>query len=65
MEIAEPIRFAAGIVFLAIGVAMLWKGRGTRGFSQPRQAGLVALAGGAVLIALGLGLFSLGGGLLT
>ena len=55
MEIAEPIRFVAGLALLAVGVAFLWNARGTRGFNQHRQAAMVALAGGGLLVALGLG----------
>jgi cytochrome c biogenesis protein CcdA len=65
MEIVEPIRFGVGIVLLIVGAAFLWQARGTRGFGQKRQTGAVMLAGGALLVALGLGLIDFGGGVLT
>ena len=61
MEIVEPIRFIAGLALLAIGLLMLWQARGTRGFNQHRQAGMVALAGGGLLVALGLGYIQISG----
>jgi hypothetical protein len=60
MTIVEPARFIAGLVFLLVGLAFLWQARGTRGFNQRRQTGVVALGGGGVLVALGLGWLDFG-----
>lgn len=64
MDIAEPIRFFAGIALLLVAAVLLWRARGTSGFNQKRQAGMLALAGGGLLVTLGLGYISWGGGLL-
>ena len=55
MHIVDTLKFVIGLVFLAIGVAMLVRARGTRGFSQNRQAGALFLVGGAIFVAMGFG----------
>jgi hypothetical protein len=44
-----------------VGLAFLWQARGTRGFNQKRQTGVIALGGGGLLVALGLGWLDFGG----
>jgi len=61
MEIVEPIRFIAGLALLVVALLVLWNARDTRGFNQHRQAGTVALAGGGLLVALGLGYVQISG----
>jgi hypothetical protein len=61
MEIVEPVRFFAGLALLLVGVALLWQARGTRGFNQKKQAGVMALGAAAILGGLGLGLIGSGG----
>ena len=55
-EIVEPIRFAIGIVFGVVGVAVLVLARGSRGFNQRRQIGALCLIAAVVFVAVGLGL---------
>jgi len=55
MQIVDTVKFAIGIAFLAIGIVVLLRARGTRGFNQTRQAGTLFLIGGAVFVAIGLG----------
>jgi drug/metabolite transporter (DMT)-like permease len=55
MEIVNPLKFVVGLVFLAIAVVMLVRARGTRGFNQNRQAGVLFLLGGAFFVAMGFG----------
>jgi predicted permease len=57
MEIVEPIRFFAGLALFLVGLLLLWQARGTRGFNQKKQAGVLALAAGVIVTAIGLGLF--------
>ena len=54
--IVDTTKFAIGIVFAVVGVAILLHGRGTRGFGQLKQAGVLFLVGALVFAALGLGL---------
>jgi hypothetical protein len=55
MHIVDTVKFAIGIAFLAIGIVVLVRARGTRGFNQTRQAGMLFLIGAAVFVAIGLG----------
>jgi hypothetical protein len=55
MQIVDTLRFAIGIVFLAIAVFMLVRTRGTRGFNQGRQAAALFLIGGVIFVAIGFG----------
>jgi drug/metabolite transporter (DMT)-like permease len=55
MHIVDTLKFCIGIAFLLIGVVMLVRGRGTRGFNQSRQAGALFLIGGIVFLAIGFG----------
>jgi drug/metabolite transporter (DMT)-like permease len=56
MHIVDTLKFAFGIVFILIGLAMLFQQRGRRGFGQKRQLGVLLILGGAVFVALGLGI---------
>jgi drug/metabolite transporter (DMT)-like permease len=55
MQIVDTLRFVIGLVFLVIGVVMLVRARGTRGFGQNRQAGALFLVGGVIFVAMGFG----------
>ena len=59
MTIVDSTRFFIGIAFALVGVAVLVSARGTRGFSQRRQAGALFLVGAVALTAVGLGLIDL------
>jgi len=56
MTIVDNTRFFIGIAFLVVGVAVLISARGSHGFTQRRQAGVMFLIGAAALTAVGLGL---------
>jgi hypothetical protein len=56
MTIVDSTRFFIGIAFAVVGVAVLVSARGSRGFTQRRQAGAMFLIGAAALTAIGLGL---------
>ena len=56
MEIVDTTKFAIGIAFAVIGLAVLVLSRGSRGFDQRRQAGALLLVGAAVFAGVGLGL---------
>ena len=62
MEIVEPLKLFAGGVLLLVGILFLWQAQGTRGFSQKKQAGALALIGARLLAAVGLGYLDFGGG---
>ena len=55
MTIVDQTKFIIGIVFAVIGVAVLVSSRGTRGFGQRKQAGVLFLIGAVVFLAVGLG----------
>lgn len=56
MEIVDTTKFAIGIAFLVVGAAVLVRARGTRGFNQTKQAGILFLIAAIVFVAIGLGL---------
>jgi hypothetical protein len=55
MHIVDTVKFVIGIVFLIVGIAVLVRARGTRGFNQTRQAGVMFLVAAAIFVAIGLG----------
>ena len=55
MTLVDSTKFAIGIIFALIGVAVLVSSRGTRGFGQRKQAGVLFLIGAVVFVAVGLG----------
>ena len=55
MTIVDNTKFIIGIVFAVIGIAVLVSSRGTRGFGQRKQAGVLFLIGAVVFLAVGLG----------
>jgi drug/metabolite transporter (DMT)-like permease len=59
MTIVDNTKFIIGIVFAVIGVAVLVSSRGTRGFGQRKQAGVLFLIGALVFVAVGVGLLDL------
>ena len=59
MAIVDTSKFVIGIVFAVIGVAVLVSARGSRGFGQRKQAGVLFLIGAAVFVAVALGLIDL------
>ena len=59
MTVADPLRFAIGILFVLLGIGMYVVSRGTKGFNQRRQAGALAVAGGGFFLATRLGLVAL------
>lgn len=56
MTIVDPLKFGIGVVFILVGLAMLWLGRGERGLGQKRQVGGLLVIGGGVVLAVALGL---------
>ncbi|HEX8639570.1 MAG TPA: hypothetical protein VF704_00270 [Allosphingosinicella sp.] len=56
MEIVDATRFVIGIAFAVAGAGVLIVARGSRGFNQRRQAGVLFLVGSVVFVAVGLGL---------
>jgi hypothetical protein len=64
MHIVDTTKFAIAIVFLVVGLAILARARGSRGFNQTRQAGFLFLVGAIVFGAIGLGYLVIGNGLL-
>ena len=56
MTIVDNTRFFIGIAFFVVGIAVLVSARGSRGFTQRRQAGVMFLIGAVALGAVGLGL---------
>ena len=54
MNIVDPLKFGIGLAFLLVGLAVLWLGRGERGFGQKRQIGGLLIVGAGVFIAVGL-----------
>jgi drug/metabolite transporter (DMT)-like permease len=59
MTIVDTTKFAIGILFALIGAAVLFASRGTRGFNQRRQAGILFLIAAVVFVAVGAGLIDL------
>ena len=55
MEVVDGIKLIIGVIFGLLGIAMLVIQRGTRGFNQRRQAGVLLLVGAVVFCAKGLG----------
>ena len=56
MHIVHTVKFAIGVVFVLIGLAMLFQERRSRGFGQKRQLGALLLVAGVAFVALGLGI---------
>jgi len=56
MEIVDATKLAIGIVFAAVGAAVLVMARGSPGFNQRKQAGALMLVAAVVFVAVGLGL---------
>jgi hypothetical protein len=65
MHIVDTTKFAIGVIFLAIGVVILLRARGARGFNQTKQAGVLFLVGAIVFCAIGLGYLNFGRGLFS
>jgi hypothetical protein len=55
MTIVDNTKLIIGIVFAAIGLFVLFGSRGTRGFGQRKQAGVMFLIAAVVFVAVGLG----------
>jgi hypothetical protein len=55
MHIVEQTKFLVGVLLAVIGIGILISSRGTRGFGQRKQAGVLLLVAAAVFIAIGLG----------
>ena len=64
MHIVDTTKFAIAIVFLVVGLVILARARGTRGFNQTKQAGYLLLVAAVVFGAIGLGYLDIGNGLL-
>jgi len=58
MTIVDPLKFGIGLLFLVIGVVVLFMGRSERGLGQKRQIGGLLVVGGGVVLAVGLGLIN-------
>ena len=56
MVIVDPLKFGIGVVFLLVGLAVLWLGRSERGLGQKRQIGGLLVIGAGVFMAVGMGL---------
>ena len=61
MDIVNMLKFGIGIVLLLLGVIVLWRARGGRGFNQMKQAGALMVAAGLIFLAIGLGYLDLRG----
>jgi hypothetical protein len=59
MTVVDTTKFAIGIAFALAGVGLLVMTRGTRGFTQKRQAGAMLLIASALFVCIGLGLVDL------
>ena len=55
----DTARFGIGILFALIGAAILFVSRGSRGFTQRKQAGALLIVAAIVFVAIGLGLLDL------
>ena len=55
MDIVDTTKFVIGIVLAIVGIVVLIQSRGTRGFGQRKQAGVLLIVVAAVFVALGLG----------
>ena len=55
MTIVDQTKLIIGIVFAVVGLVVLVGSRGTRGFGQRKQAGVLFLIGAVVFVAVGLG----------
>jgi hypothetical protein len=61
MHVVDMTRFAIGVGFIPLGLALLWVARGERGFGQRKQLGLLFLAAAGLFMAKGMGWINLGG----
>jgi uncharacterized membrane protein HdeD (DUF308 family) len=61
MHIVSMVKVVVGVALLLVGVAVLARARGQRGFNQTRQAGALMLLAGALFLAIGLGYVDLQG----
>jgi len=59
MTIVDTTKFAIGCALFVVGVAILLRARGSRGFDQKKQAGALMLVGAAIFVAIGLGYLDL------
>lgn len=55
MTIVDPIKLGMGVLLLLGGVALLWHAKGSRGFNQKKQAGVLMLLGALLFAAIGFG----------
>ncbi|GAA4828085.1 hypothetical protein GCM10023232_28210 [Sphingosinicella ginsenosidimutans] len=62
MHLDQNVKLLLGAVFAAVGLVILVLDRGSRGFGQRRQAGVLFLIGGAVIAADALGYIHLSHG---
>lgn len=61
MEIVSPVRFAVGIVLLAVAIVLAVRGKRERGLGPQRQLAAICLVGCGIFIAAGLGHLNLWG----
>lgn len=61
MHVADQTKLILGIVFALIGIGVLVSARGSRGFGQRKQAGVLLLVAAIVFAAIGLGLIDIHG----
>lgn len=61
MHIVSMVKFLIGVALLVLGIVVLVRARGQRGFNQTRQAGALMLLAGALFLAIGLGYLDLKG----
>jgi len=61
MHFDNNLKLILGIVFAVVGAVILVLDRGSRGFGQRRQAGVLFLIGGLLIAAVAKGYIHLGG----
>jgi drug/metabolite transporter (DMT)-like permease len=61
MHIVSMVKFLIGAALLVLGIVVLVRSRGQRGFNQTKQAGALMLLAGLLFLAIGLGYLDLKG----
>ena len=59
MHIVNMTKFVIGLIFLAVAAALLFRARGQKGLSPPRQAAALSLLAAGIFIAVGMGWLNL------
>ncbi len=61
MHIVDQTKLILAVVFAIIGLGLLASARGTRGFNQRKQAGVLCVLGALLMAAIALGYLDLHG----